>query len=128
MPLPSRARTNRIFLNALERGRQARRQRVSRDKSRDGDHCRTARGEVMASIERKMGRHDGIRLAITWLHGRAKEMNDPHARGVLNSAAFSLGVEMKQGDLLEGLIARDKPSLISRLLARLALSSDERQK
>lgn len=35
----------------------------------------------------------GIRFAIAWLHERAREMNDPKAKQVLNSAAFSLGVE-----------------------------------
>ena len=36
--------------------------------------------------------YDGVRASITWLHERAASMNDPHARTVLNSAAFSLGV------------------------------------
>jgi NAD(P)H-dependent FMN reductase len=31
--------------------------------------------------------------AIDWLHRRAAEMNDPKARDVLNSAAFSYGQE-----------------------------------
>ena len=33
----------------------------------------------------------GIRLAVTWLHKRANEMNDPKAKQILDSAAFSLG-------------------------------------
>ena len=37
------------------------------------------------------GRRDGIRHAITWLHAEAKKMNDPHARMVLDNAAFALG-------------------------------------
>ena len=37
------------------------------------------------------GRRDGIRHAITWLHAEAKKMNDPHARIVLDNAAFALG-------------------------------------
>lgn len=37
------------------------------------------------------GWHDGIRCAVTWLHNRAAEMNDPHARALYNSAAFHLG-------------------------------------
>lgn len=36
----------------------------------------------------------GVRRAITWLHQRAQEMNDPHATVVLNSAAFHLGVQL----------------------------------
>lgn len=35
----------------------------------------------------------GIRYAITWLHKRANEMNDPKAKQILDSAAFNLGVE-----------------------------------
>lgn len=42
------------------------------------------------------GRRDGIRWAITLLHERAREMNDPHARGVLNTAAFNMSTE-KEG-------------------------------
>lgn len=32
------------------------------------------------------------RKAVEWLHSRAREMNDPHARLVLNSAAFDYGL------------------------------------
>lgn len=35
----------------------------------------------------------GVRACIAWLHERAREMNDPHAKAVLNSAAFNLGVD-----------------------------------
>lgn len=38
----------------------------------------------------------GVRRAIEWLHERAKEMNDPHAEQVLNSAAFSLGQRLRE--------------------------------
>lgn len=38
----------------------------------------------------------GVRRAIAWLHKRAKDMNDPHATIVLNSAAFSLGVQLRR--------------------------------
>ena len=37
----------------------------------------------------------GIRWAITWLHKRADQMNDPHARQVLNDAAFNLGNDLR---------------------------------
>ncbi|WP_375451141.1 hypothetical protein [uncultured Devosia sp.] len=43
--------------------------------------------------EYERSKRDGIRLAITWLHARAAEMNDPHARQCLNGAAFNLGVD-----------------------------------
>lgn len=39
------------------------------------------------------GRRDGIRWAITWLHERAKQMNDPNAVSVLNTAAFNMGTD-----------------------------------
>lgn len=37
----------------------------------------------------------GIKSAVTWLLSRAREMNDPNAKAVLNSAAFSLGQDLK---------------------------------
>jgi hypothetical protein len=48
---------------------------------------------------RKLGKRDGIRYAITWLHRRAEEMNDQHAKAVLNSAAFYLGNEIREGHM-----------------------------
>jgi len=47
------------------------------------------------SHEYNNGRREGIKWAIMWLHARAKEMNDPHAVAVLNSAAFNMGVDAK---------------------------------
>lgn len=47
------------------------------------------------------GTRDGLRWAVTWLHERANKMSDPHAKQVLHSAAFSLGVEasrMRSGE------------------------------
>lgn len=44
---------------------------------------------------RSQGKRDGIRSAITWLLARAREMNDPNAKIVLNSAAYSLGQDLK---------------------------------
>lgn len=54
--------------------------------------------------EYKRGRRDGFRLAITWLHTRASEMNDPHAKAVLNSAAFSLGVDLRDSGILSEVV------------------------
>lgn len=48
----------------------------------------------MRANEYGRGYHDGLREAITWLHARAREMNDPHAKAILNTAAFHLGVEV----------------------------------
>lgn len=39
------------------------------------------------------GRREGLRWAVSWLHERAKSMRDPHARVVLQSAAWNLGNE-----------------------------------
>lgn len=39
---------------------------------------------------------DGSRFAITWLHGRAHGMNDPHAKALMNSAGFDLGLALKK--------------------------------
>lgn len=47
--------------------------------------------------KRKLGKRDGLRWSITWLHRRAQSMNDPRAKAILNSAAFSLGNEIREG-------------------------------
>ena len=42
---------------------------------------------------------NGIRRAIQWLHYRAAhDMNDPHAKAVLNTAAFHLGNALSAGE------------------------------
>lgn len=35
----------------------------------------------------------GVRACIAWLHAEALKMNDPHARSILDNAAFHLGVD-----------------------------------
>lgn len=47
------------------------------------------------SPEYTQGRQAGVKWAITWLHERAKEMGDPNAKTILNTAAFNMGVESK---------------------------------
>lgn len=42
-------------------------------------------------------RRKALREAQTWLLARARDMNDPHARQVLNSAAFSWGAQKLRG-------------------------------
>jgi len=42
--------------------------------------------------ERRAGFNQGVRACIAWLHAEADKMNDQHAKGVLNNAAFHLGV------------------------------------
>ena len=49
--------------------------------------------------------NQGVRACIAWLHKRAGEMADPHARAVLNTAAFHLG----QGKPTGGEIRTDAP-------------------
>lgn len=43
------------------------------------------------------GFRDGVRTAVTWLHNRAAEMNDPHAQAVLRSASTNLGWDNGRG-------------------------------
>lgn len=41
------------------------------------------------------------KCAVTWMHGHAEAMRDPHAKRVMNGAAFDFGQQMKrawQGD------------------------------
>ena len=42
--------------------------------------------------EYERGYNDATGEIIAWLQARAQEMNDPHARGILNGAAFGLGL------------------------------------
>jgi hypothetical protein len=51
-------------------------------------------GEVSRAADYRKGqmrgRAAGIRWAVTWLHRRALQMNDPHAKTVLNVAASDM--------------------------------------
>lgn len=51
--------------------------------------------------DRRFGQRAGIRWAIAWLHKRALEMNDPHAKAILNSAAFNMSGDAKQLQIVE---------------------------
>lgn len=68
--------------------------------------------------ERAIGFRHGIQYAVTWLHHRAFEMNDPWAKAVLNVAASELGNEGKsqtievRAKLLEIALARAAEALI----------------
>lgn len=42
------------------------------------------------------GVRDGVRFAVTWIQSRAREMNDPWAKAVLNVAADHLGKDGKE--------------------------------
>lgn len=46
----------------------------------------------MGRQERERHHYAGVRASIAWLHQYSATMNDPHARAILNAAAFSLGV------------------------------------
>lgn len=59
--------------------------------------------------EYKRGYQDGIRVAVTWLHRRAKQMDDPHAVQVLNSAATNLGWALNDGHLQHIRIPAEPP-------------------
>lgn len=43
----------------------------------------------------KQGHRAGVKFAVDWLHRRVEEMNDPHAKQILNSAAWNLGNDGK---------------------------------
>jgi hypothetical protein len=45
----------------------------------------------MRITEYERGYNDAMRRAISWIHAEALQMNDPHARRVLDLAASSLG-------------------------------------
>ena len=46
----------------------------------------------------KNGERAGIRQAIAWLHSRAKTMNDPNEKAVLNTSAYHIGIDLSRGD------------------------------
>jgi hypothetical protein len=48
----------------------------------------------MKISEYQRGYQDAARQMITWLHEEAASMNDPHARRLLDCAAFALGVRV----------------------------------
>lgn len=43
--------------------------------------------------EYERGFRDGYKAVVALLHKEAGELNDPHAKAVLNAVAFHLGVE-----------------------------------
>ncbi len=48
----------------------------------------------------KRGYRDGLRWAVTWLHTRAAEMNDPQCKAWCNSAATNLGWDIEKKMIL----------------------------
>lgn len=42
------------------------------------------------------GHRNAIRWAVTWLHKRANEMNDPIAKAILDAAAINMGADAKR--------------------------------
>ena len=56
----------------------------------------------MRSEQYNEGRRNGVKWAVTWLHQRALEMNDQHARQILNLAATDMGKEATFEGLLNG--------------------------
>lgn len=43
------------------------------------------------------GRREALKWAVTWLYAHAESMNDPHARAILNSAAYGMGQDVRDG-------------------------------
>jgi hypothetical protein len=61
----------------------------------------------------RVGFQHGLRAAITWLHGRAKTMDDPHAELVLDSAATNLGWDaQKMTKRRTVIIAETAPNIV----------------
>ena len=48
------------------------------------------------SEQYRNGHRRAIRACVAWLHRQSAEMNDPHAKQVLNAAAFQLGTAASQ--------------------------------
>jgi hypothetical protein len=57
---------------------------------------RTGFGTKERSADYCAGHRRATRACIAWLHRRAKEMVDPHAKQILDSAAFQLGNEISK--------------------------------
>lgn len=55
---------------------------------------RTRRADTRSPSYRQ-GQRNAQTWAVEWLHQRAQSMNDPHAQGLLNGAAFDLGIDGK---------------------------------
>jgi hypothetical protein len=49
------------------------------------------KGGAMKADEYRRGYHDAMRKCVSMLHESAQQMNDDHARRVLNSAALDIG-------------------------------------
>jgi hypothetical protein len=69
----------------------------------DGDESRIVwRKPDTRSPQYCDGQRNAIKWAIQWIHDEAKSMNDPHAKIVLNNAAFHMGVSAKEKFKIEG--------------------------
>ncbi|QEP30402.1 hypothetical protein [Pukyongiella litopenaei] len=64
----------------------------------------------MKISEYQRGYQDAARAMITWLHEEAARMNDPHARRLLNGAAFALGVRINNEENKRAVEIRGKHS------------------
>ena len=62
------------------------------------------------SAEARRNFDRGVRWAIKWLHEEAREMNDPHAKSVLNSAGFHLGTALAATAYVPGFLERTTPT------------------
>lgn len=60
----------------------------------------------MKISEYQRGYQDAARQMITWLHEEAATMNDPHARRLLDGAAFLLGVKSNSPEVMRAVELR----------------------
>lgn len=56
--------------------------------------------------EYERGHNDATNDIIAWLHSEALTMTDPHARRILNSAAYALGVQCNTAEAKARVAAR----------------------
>ncbi len=68
----------------------------------------------MSRLSESQAYQRGVCDCITWLHKEAQRMNDPKARDILNSAAFSIGTNKTKASFQaaspEGLgVSQDDP-------------------
>jgi hypothetical protein len=56
---------------------------------------------VPHSDQYRQGYRRASKDAVDWLHREAAEMNDPHAKRILDAAAFHLGIALKRSVSLE---------------------------
>lgn len=67
-----------------------------------GQRVRGLRCGLDRSPDFRAGHRLALRAAVAWLHAEAEAMNDPHAKRILDSAAFRLGGAARRGREQDG--------------------------